>query len=79
MPDKMNNDINNYEEAWNERSMFRRFLAFSEFWLDAFITSEYIIYTGNFESADLELMYRFQEKVEKHPILWKIFRHIFGV
>ena len=74
-------DIVDFEKYYfsNPHDILHEYLAFSRFWQDSFVTSEYIIMTGNFETANLEFLYRFYEKTQKHPILWKIFRHIFGV
>lgn len=33
----------------------------------------YVIDTGNYENVNAEVALRLQEKIKKHPILWKIF------
>ena len=51
-----------------------RYLAFSRFMQDCFISEHgYIVDTGNYETVNLELMDRLNERIEKHPILWKLF------
>ena len=75
-----------FEEAYfecgdrnNRDPLFDEYLNFSRFWQNAFIQSDYIIMTGNFETVNLELLYRFSENINRHPLLWKIFRFIFAV
>lgn len=75
-----------FEEAYfehgsgnNHGPLFYEYLNFSRFWQNAFIQSDYIIMTGNFETVNCELLYRFSENINKHPVLWKIFRFIFAV
>ena len=60
-------------------SLFHEYLNFSRFWQNAFIQSDYIVATGNFATVNRELLYRFSENINKHPVLWKIFRSIFAV
>ena len=55
------------------------YLYFSKFWQHAFIKSDYIIDTGNFQTCNRALLYRIEEKINDHPILWKLFRRIFAV
>ena len=55
------------------------YLYFSQFWQHAFIKSDYISDTGNFQTCNLIFLYSFEEKIIKHPILWKLFRWIFAV
>lgn len=33
----------------------------------------YIIDTGNYQDVNSELIIRIEEKIKKHPILWKLF------
>ena len=79
--DKLKKDIADFEKYCfhNPHDVFHEYLAFSLFWQNAFITSDYIIYTGNFENVNLEFLYRFYDNIEKHPILWRFFRKVFGV
>ena len=80
-PDRLQTDLDDFEKYYfsNPHDTFREYLAFSRFWQDSFITSDYIIMTGNFETANLEFLYRFHDNIKKHPIFWKFFRRIFGV
>ena len=58
---------------------YYEYLSFSKFWQYAFIKSDYIIDTGNFETVNRALLYRFHIKIKRHPLLWKLFRFIFAV
>ena len=52
----------------------KRYLAFSRFMQNCLISEHgYIVDTGNYETVNLELMDRLNERIEKHPILWKFF------
>ena len=52
----------------------KRYLAFSRFIQNCLISEHgYIVDTGNYETVNLELMDRLNERIEKHPILWKFF------
>ena len=59
--------------------IFNEYLYFSKFWQHAFIESDYIVDTGNFQTVNRELLYEFEIKIMKHPWLWKIFRAIFAI
>ena len=59
--------------------IFNEYLYFSKFWQHAFIESDYIVDTGNFQTVNRELLYRFEFKILQHPWLWKLFRFIFAV
>lgn len=80
-PNRIQKDIDDFEKYYfsNPHDILHEYLAFSRFWQDSFITSEYIIMTGNFETANLEFLHRFYSNVKKHPILWEFFRRVFGV
>ena len=83
MANDLKNDLKILEEDYfgkhYESPIFHEYLAFSKFWQDAIITSDYIIDTGNFSTCNLEMIHRFYEQTKRHPILWRIFRFIFGV
>ena len=50
------------------------YLALSLFFQGIFISKDgYIIDTGNFETVNLVLMERVRKRIEKHPLLWKLF------
>lgn len=68
-----------FDSENSESAIFYEYLNFSRFWQHAFIQSDYIVMTGNFETVNCELLYRFSENINKHPLLWKIFRFIFAV
>lgn len=83
---ELNKNRKDFEEAYfeyggrnNRNPLFYEYLNFSRFWQNAFIQSDYIIVTGNFETVNRELLYRFSENISKHPLLWKLFRFIFAV
>lgn len=78
-PKSLNRYCRDFDKAYDEYNIFQEYLEFSKFWQTCFVTSPYIIYTGNFQTVNQELMYRFMNKVAKHPIMWKFFRMIFGV
>ena len=53
---------------------FRSYVAISTFFQNIFISKDgYIIDTGNFESANYAMLRLVKEKIEKHPLLWKLF------
>ena len=80
-PDRIQKDLEDFEKYYSSHphDAYREYLSFSRFWQDLFIVSDYIIMTGNFEAVNLEFLYRFHNNIKKHPILWKIFRRVFGV
>ena len=52
----------------------KEYIAFSRFFSDAFISEYgYIIDTGNYRTVNAELIELVKEKIEKHPIIWKLF------
>lgn len=78
MPDKegyelaMKNFVETYGSGGND--IFEEYLDFSLFFQRLFISKNgYIIDTGNFRTANFELIKRVKERVEKHPLLWKLF------
>lgn len=68
-----------FEKAYFDKNdmpdaLLKKYLAFSVFIQSCFISEKgYIIDTGNFETANLELIDRIKDKIEKHPLLWKLF------
>lgn len=77
--DKNVREFNKAYEAIDPIAYKNEYLAFSLFFQNCFITSDYIIYTGNFQTCNLAFINRFNEKIRKHPLLFRIFRFIFGV
>lgn len=75
----MDDDLINFEKAYTSHNVSEEYLEFSRFFQHIFITSDYIIGTGNFRNCNIEMLYRLTEKIKKHPILWKVFISIFGV
>ena len=67
------------EKHRDSHKLYCEYLSFSKFWQYAFIKSDYIIDTGNFETANRALLYRFYINIKRHPLLWKLFRFIFAV
>lgn len=62
------NDITSKDTDW-----FNEYLHFSQFVQSCFISkNSYIIDTGNFQNANLEMIYRIKDKIERHPLLWKL-------
>lgn len=77
-PNKKHYDdaLEKFEELYNsdEVDWFHEYLEFSRFIQGLFIQEDgYIIYTGNFQAVNMELMYRVKEKIEKHPLQWSRF------
>ena len=63
----MNSDDPNYD-------IRKEYCAFSVFIQSLFISKNaYVINTGNFQTVNYHIMDIIKEKVEKHPLLWKIF------
>lgn len=76
-------DIRLFNEYFNQNSsdkvsheflIEREYLAFSKFFQDIFISEYgYIVDTGNYRTVNAELIELVKEKIEKHPILWRLF------
>ena len=84
--DKLDSYCANFDETYaaeladsKYENIRDEYLYFSKFWQHAFIKSDYIIDTGNFQTCNLVFLYSIEEKIIKHPILWKLFRWIFAV
>lgn len=70
----MEENIRDFDEAYKNDDMRKEYLAFSQFMQNAFISEDgYIIDTGNFQTANLELIDLVYRKIKKHPIIWKLF------
>ena len=75
MPDKERYDdaLQKFEDNWRKNDLFEEYLQFSRFMQGLFISKHgYIIDTGNFQCVNFEMMYRIKERVERHPVLWKL-------
>ena len=78
LPDKERYDdaLKKFEELYFSKGTdwFNEYLEFSRFIQGIFISKHgYIIDTGNFQTANLELMHRVKEEAEKHPFKWSRF------
>lgn len=69
----------NYAYEHDDYSCKKEYLAFSSFFQNCFVTSDYIVDTGNFQTCNLVFINRFNEKIKRHQLLFRIFRFIFGV
>lgn len=75
MPDKERYDdaLKKFEDNWRKNDLFEEYLQFSRFMQGLFISKDgYIIDTGNFQCVNFEMMYRIKERIERHPVLWKL-------
>ena len=75
MPDKERYDdaLKKFEDNWRKNDLFEEYLQFSRFMQGLFISKNgCIIDTGNFQCVNFEMMYRIKERVERHPVLWKL-------
>lgn len=77
--DRYNDAIKNFEKVYfdtsldSEDSILKEYIEFSRFIQGIFISEKgYIIDTGNFQTANMELIHRIKEHVEKHPLIWKL-------
>ena len=84
--DKLDSYCANFDETYAVESTDSKYenirdeyLYFSKFWQHAFIKGDYISDTGNFQTCNRVLLYAIEEKINDHPILWKLFRRIFAV
>lgn len=68
--------FDNYKELAN-KAYDQGFLSafdFSIFMQRALISKcGYVLDTGNYENVNAEVALRLAEKIEKHPLLWKLF------
>ncbi len=66
--------IKKFDQAYVKGDVDKEYLAFSQFMQKAFISEDgYIIDTGNYQTVNAELLRRANDKIKKHPIIWKIF------
>lgn len=78
MPDKECYELGmkKFEEAFyfDNNDIFKEYFNFSRFFQGLFISKHgYITDTGNFQTVNVELIKRVKERVEKHPLLWRLF------
>lgn len=61
-------------ESESDEFQRKRYLYFSEYMHSIFISKYgYIVDIGNYETVNFEMMYEIEEKIKKHPIIWKLF------
>ena len=78
--DELDKNVKDFNKAYEADISYKNeYLAFSLFFENCFITSDYIFDTGNFQTCNLVFINRFNEKIKKHPLLFRLFRFIFGV
>lgn len=79
--ESMEQAYRDFEENWKgSHDDYKEYLYFSEFIQSLFISKcGYIITTGNFQVANYKLMWLIKRKMEKHPIIWKLFWKFFMV
>lgn len=68
--------MNKFEEVYDEESpnIKEEYLQLSRFFQNLFISNEgWIIDTGSFQEVNYELLDLVYKKVNKHPLLWKLF------
>ena len=73
---RCNKSLEKFKELYSQEDSdyFKEYLEFSKFIQGCFISEDgYIIDTGNFQTVNRQLMYEIMYKIQKHPILWKIF------
>ena len=73
---KYDDALEKFEELYRSEEIdwFHEYLEFSRFIQGLFIQEDgYIIYTGNFQAVNMELMWRVKEKIEKNPLQWSRF------
>lgn len=77
MPDKEYYEfgMKGFDEAYfHSHNLEQEYLNFSRFVQGIFISKDgWIIDTGNYQAVNLELMERVKQRVERHPLLWKLF------
>ena len=70
----MRKNKKDFNISYEKGDLFKEYLAFSKFIQNAFISKDgWIIDTGNFEICNRELINRIEQKIKKHPFLWKLF------
>ena len=70
----MEKAIEDFNKAYDKEDIFHEYLAFSQFFQRSFVSEDgYIIDTGNFETANREMIHLVYERIKKHPILWRLF------
>lgn len=83
--ERMNEAYSNYMKTLanvdlddNER-LLNEFLYLSLFFQAIFITSSYVVCTGNYENVNDVMIQSVHRSINKHPILWKIVLFVFGL
>ena len=69
----MNKGMATFVENYGNNNLHGEYLGFSQFIQGCFISKgNWIIDTGNFEAVNSELMVLIEQRIKKHPFLWKI-------
>lgn len=70
----MEENLKEFDQAYLKGDVDKEYLAFSRFMQNAFISEGgYIIDTGNYQTVNAELLRCVNNKIKKHPIIWKLF------
>ena len=71
---KLEEDIQNFNIAYDSGDSYKEYLEFSRFVQDCFLKEHtYIIDTGNFQTANKALIGIIYNMIKKHPIIWRLF------
>ena len=63
-----------FRKAYQENDLGSEYLNFSRFIQGVFISKNgWIIDTGNYQAVNYELIERIKGRIEKHPLLWRLF------
>ena len=66
--------LQNFKKAYYTNNTEQEYLFFSQFIQGLFISKKgWIVDTGNFQNVNRELIEDVYEKIQKHPLLWKLF------
>ena len=66
--------IKNFNKFYDEDDIFHEYLSFSQYIQNVFISQKgWVIDTGNFKTANRELIELIERKINKHPILFNLF------
>jgi len=72
--EKLTGYINAYDYYIKEENVADEYYVLSRFYQDIFLGKYgYLNDTGNSRQVNLKLMKLVKEKIEKHPVLWKLF------
>ena len=70
----MEDAISKFDMAYTSEDLREEYLQFSRFIQGAFISpAGWIIDTGNYQTANRALIKDIYDKIQRHPLIWKIF------